>query len=133
MYCHHLAADHQQVPTLSHSVSVQAADDDDDDAEDDNDDCHPNVVTYGRIESARVSEVNEGKGESYEVGNREEKPLNDAVFQEESQAMAAQEETQTGASMQQERVIPQSSPQACTEMVTGVFLQSLIVYETLTF
>ena len=121
MYCHHLAADHQQVPTLSHSVSIQV-DDDDDDAEDDNDHHHPNVVTYGRIESARVSEVNEGKGESYEVGNREEKPLNDAVFQEESQATAAQEETQTGASMQQERVIPQSSPQACTEMVTGVVL-----------
>ena len=121
-------ADHE--PGVLHSVSVLDDDNDEEQQQQYHHDSQPNVAIFGRVdeseeESEEVFEVNTGKGESIELRgsaerNIEMKPLNEAVV-EESQSTVVPEESQTGASKQQERVVPLSTTVACTEMVTGVY------------
>jgi len=134
----HLASDSQQVSSVSHSVTDSDDDEhhpcdhddhvskvshsdsllDDDNQhnqcdQDDHDD-HPNFAILGRVdESEAVSELNEGKGEDFETGNNAEGNVEEMT--------AIQEESQTGASKSQERVLPQSSSLAVKDMVTGVY------------
>ena len=81
----------------------------------------PNLIILGRVDTDALSEVNAGNGESMEMINKENKPLNDTAVQEET---TIQEESQTGALKPQERVFSQSGHPTVANIVTGMFPQN---------
>ena len=102
-------------------MSLEGDNDDEDQQQECGRDDHPNIVGCGRAESEAVSEVNMGTGESIEISNEAHPAVEMAVVQEESQAMTVQEESKTGSSKPQERVMPQSGYPVMSDMVTGLY------------
>ena len=137
-YCLCSAPDDQQVSSVSHSISAREDNDDEEqDCNDDEDqqqyhrDDYPNIAVIGRLKSTALTSEAVGDGESFQISSSvEENVQNDAVVQDDSlisEATAIQEESETGASKPQERVVSQGGIPVHTEVVTGEYIKLICV------
>ena len=123
------------MPSVSHSISAQEDNgnevqdcNDDEDQQQCHHDSHPNIAIFGRVdESEALTSEAIGNGESLQISSSvEENIQNDTAIQDGSQTsetIAIQEESETGSSKPQERVVSKGGLPAHTEVVTGEYIK----------